>query len=296
MKVGLALGGGSSHGLAHIGVLEVLEEEKIPIHFIAGTSIGAVIGGYYALYKDAKKLKEITKEILESPELKNIGFNLFGNAELPKPFRDVVHFVKEKYIHAKSLLKPYIVKADKLNQILEKMFGDALISETKIPFAAVAIDLVEGKDKVIREGRIRDAVRASASIPGVFPSVESSLGILVDGGATSTLPTSAVKEMGADFVICSSFMGELSEVGELRTAFQINLRVDEIVKHRLNSLNLVNADIIISPDFHEVHWSDFSKADFLMERGREAALKSLPKIKRELGLFGRIKRWSRQRL
>ncbi len=296
MKIGIAFGGGSSHGLAHIGVIEVLEEAKIPIHFITGTSIGAIIGGYYALHKDANKLREDAKEVLASQEFKNMGFDLFGDSELPKPFRDIVHFMKEKYAYAKSLLKPYIIKGDKLDLALEILFGDALISETKIPFAAVSLDLIKGEDVIIKEGRIRDAVRASASIPGVFPAIEDSSKILVDGGSTSTLPTCAVKAMGADFVICSSFMKELRDPGELQTAFNVHLRVDEVVKHRLNSLNLLKADVIISPKVDEVHWSDFSKTDFLIERGREAALKSLPRIRKELNLISRLKRWSKQKI
>ncbi len=291
MKVGLALGGGTSRGFAHIGVIEVLEEEKIPIHFITGTSIGAVIGGYYALHKNIIKLKKLTKEILESQELKNIGFTLFGDSELPKPFRDVVDFVKEKYIYTRGFLMPYIVKEDGLCQVLEKLFGDALISDTKIPFATVAVDLVKAEDRIIKEGRIVDAVRASTSIPGVFPLVKNNYGILVDGGVTSILPTLAVKKLGADFVICSSFMGEISEPGELKTAFQVNLRVDEIVKHRLNLLNLTDADIIITPEVQDVHWADFSKLDFLIEKGREATLKSIPKIKHEISLIGKLRKW-----
>lgn len=293
MKIGLALGGGAARGLTHIGVLEVLEEAKVPIHCIAGTSIGAVIGGYYALHKDVAKLKEVAKDILGSNEFKRVGFDLFGGSELPKPFRNIIDFVKEKYIYTKGILTPYILKEDDLNRVLKKLFGDVLISATKIPFVAVAIDLVRGENIVIKKGQLRDAVRASISIPGVFPPVELSSGILVDGGSTSSVPTYAVKELGADFIIAVSLLKELMEPESLSTAFKINLRIDEIVKHRLNLLNLASADIIIAPEVDDVHWADFSQLDLCVEKGREATLKALPQIKSEISLFGRLRRWAK---
>jgi NTE family protein len=295
MKIGLALGGGSSHGLAHIGVLEALEEHRIPIHIICGTSIGALVGGYYALHPDARRLKEISREILVSKEFKGLGLDLLGETDMPNPFHSVLEFVKEQYIHTKLFLSPHIVGDDGLQWVLEKLFGDALISDTRIPFAAVAVDLVTGQDRIIREGRIFDAVRASIAIPGVFPVFEDSKGILVDGGVASTIPSVAVRELGADFVIASSLMGDLKKPGSLRTAFHINLRVDEIVKWRLNSTNLSLVDVVISPDVLDIHWADFSKFSRCLRKGREAVTEALPAIRRGMSLLGRLRRWVRDR-
>ncbi|MCK4353202.1 patatin-like phospholipase family protein [candidate division WOR-3 bacterium] len=291
MKIGLALGGGASHGLAHIGVLQVLEEAKIPIHLICGTSIGAVIGGLYALNPDARLLEKIAREIITSEEFKTIGFDLFENPRVPKPFRNLADFIKEHYIYIKEFINPYIVKGEKLYSIFNRLFGTALISQTKIQFASVAVDLKTGEDRIIRDGPIIDAVRSSSAIPGVFPYITDFGSILVDGGITSTVPTKAVRELGANFIIASSLMRKLNEPASLRTGFQINLRVDEIVKYRLNKLNLLDVDLIISPEVHKVHWSDFSKLAFCIKKGRDAALKSLPELKRQLSLFGRLKRW-----
>ncbi|MDI6840618.1 MAG: patatin-like phospholipase family protein [bacterium] len=294
MKLGLVLGGGASHGLAHIGVLQVIEEARIPIHLICGSSIGAVIGALYAMHPDARQLEKTTREILISREFKRIGLDLFGNSRIPKPFCTVTDFVKERFIYVKGFISPYVVKRDNLYLILDKLFGKALISDTKIPFAAVAVDIVTAEDKVIRDGPIIDALLASTAIPGVFPYVETFGSILVDGGITSTVPARAARELGADFVVASSLIDKPIEPTSLRTGFQINLRVDEIVKYRLHLLNLLDADVIISPEVHNVHWADFSKFTFCVKKGREATLKSLPEIRRQLSLFGRLKRWGRQ--
>lgn len=296
MKIGLALGGGGAKGLAHIGVLQVLEEANIPIHMICGTSIGAIIGAFYTLEPDAKKLEKIAKEIIRSSEFKNIGINLFsGESRVPKFLQNITTFIKEKYIYAKAILSSSIIKGDSFRILLEKFFDKFLISDTKIPFAAVATDLITGKDEIIKDGPIVDALLASAAIPGVFPYVKKDNLILVDGGATADIPVQAVKEFGADFIISVSFLGEIDHHFSINTGLQINFRVDEIVKYRLNLLNLKYADIIISPEVNNVRWYDFSKLSFCIKKGREAALKCLPEIKKTLSFWGRVKRLIKSR-
>jgi NTE family protein len=290
MKIGLALGVGGAKGVAHIGVIEALRENNIPIDIICGTSMGAIIGAQYALYKDIDKVKKRAREMITSEELKKMGLDLFGSSSLPRPFRDIIDFVKEKYIYTKGFVSPYIVRDDGLLYILDKLFGDANFLQTKIPFAAVAVDLVTGEDVVFKEGKLLDAIRASISITGIFPVVERENKILVDGGITSTVPIKAARELGADFIIASSLMGKLEPPTSLRTALHLNIRVDEIVRHRLSSIYLSLADVVISPEVLDVHWADFTKFAFCIKKGKEATIKKIPQIKREISLLGRIKR------
>lgn len=173
-KLGLALGSGGALGFAHIGVLKSLEENKIPIDFIAGSSAGAIVGAHYALYKDVNLLEEV-------------GFD----------------FAKEKPFKLFDLdsITDRARKEERIKLFLEEIFRDKRFSDLKIPFSAVTVDLESGEEYVIKKGRLEDAVFASMSVPGVFGPAFFWGKWLVDGGVANPTPISVVKEMGADYVL-----------------------------------------------------------------------------------------------
>ncbi len=291
MKIGLALGGGSSKGLAHIGVLQVLQEENIPISFICGTSMGAVIGAIYSLYPDAHLIKTKAEKVLSSDTFKDIGFSVFSNKD-NNLFERITTFIKQKYSYGKFFLRPSIVDKTKIEKLLEKIFNKKRFEDTIIPLGVAAIDIVTGNDLILNEGYILPAVLASIAIPGLFPSVEKDGCLLVDGGATQNLPIRALKKMGADVVIASNVSSPLKNCTVYKTGLDINFRVDEIVKHRLFKQELSKADVIISPNVKDVHWADYKRIDFCIQKGRDATIQALPEIRRKMrrSIFYRIKR------
>jgi NTE family protein len=282
MKIGLALGGGSSKGLAHIGVLQVLEEENIPINIICGTSIGAIVGAVYSLNPDAHWLEEKAKKVLASDEFENVGFDIFNNKDY-NLFKRITTFVKEKYSYGKALFRPSIVDRKIIEDLLEEILDKKRFEDTKIPLGVVAIDIARGKDVVLKnKGPLLPAVAASIAIPGLFPYIKSDRYILVDGGATQDVPVEPLREMGADIVIASSLATTLETKSFFRTGLDVNFRVDEIVRYRLIVEELKKADVIITPDIKHIHWADYGKLEFCIQKGREAAIRALPEIRQKL--------------
>ena len=183
-KVGLALGGGAARGLAHIGVLDVLQKEGIPIDMIAGTSAGAVVGAIYAWNQDTARIK---KEALE------------------------VNWRKVAPLIDPSLPKSGLIKGKKIKDLLASYIGGNIkFSDLKIPFACVATDIDTGEEVVIDQGSVPEALRASISIPGIFTVVKREGRYLVDGGLTNPVPVNVVKRMGADFIIAVNVIPDVS--------------------------------------------------------------------------------------
>jgi len=290
MKIGLALGGGSAKGLAHIGVLQVLQEENIPINFISGTSIGAVVGAMYSISPDASLLKVKAEEVLSSDTFKNIGLSIFENRDY-NLLKRITTFIKEKYTYGKALFRPFIVDGEKIEKLLEEILNEKRFEDTKIRFSVTAIDITTGKDVVINEGPLLPAVYASIAIPGLFPYLEKEGCILVDGGATQNVPVRVVKEMGADLIITSNLASPPEICSVFKTGLDVNFRVDEIVKYRLTREELDEANVVISPNVKDIHWADYRKLDFCIQKGREAATRALPEIRRKMKrtIFYRLK-------
>lgn len=174
VKIGLALASGGARGSAHAGVLKVLEREGIPICAIAGSSIGAMVGGAYAA---GVSVERIEREWLDT--------------DLPKVMRSFLPTFPRAGLSSGSELRKY----------LRALLGDARIEELSIPFAAVACDIDTGEAVVLRRGLLADAMRASASIPGIFHPVRWEGHLLVDGGLVEPLPVRVCRELGADLVI-----------------------------------------------------------------------------------------------
>jgi len=175
-RIGLALGGGGARGLAHIGILKVLQREQIPIAAIAGTSMGGIVG---ALYAAGKSLEEIEAEALKRGDIgqifKLIDLRFMGSA---------------------------LLKGNRIRKLLAEMLGaDATFADLRLPFAVVAADYNSGREVVLKAGKLVDAVRATMSVPGVFEPVEIEGYQLVDGGVLDNVPVGVARELGADKVI-----------------------------------------------------------------------------------------------
>ena len=283
LKVGLALGGGGARGLAHIGVLKVLERENISIGLITGTSMGAIIGGAYALKKDISAIEKIAEKYSKISEF-NIDFSFSEKERKDKPFflKKMSDFLKRGYMLNLELRKKYINDGEGLKKIIKDLVGDKAFTDTKIPFAAVAADLVKGEKVIIRKGKLFDALLASASIPGMFPPVILDKKILVDGGIVDVVPIEAAQSLGASFVIGVNVSQTLKKRVEFNNAVEIFFRSDSITSSELRKLQLSFADVVITPKVGRFHWSDFSKPEQCVREGEIAAQNTILELKKKL--------------
>jgi len=266
-KVGLALGGGTARGLAHIGVLEVLEKEGIPVDMITGTSLGAVVGALYAQGKDSSQIKDLALDL---------GWKKL--APLVDP----------------SLPKTGFIKGRKIKNLLALIIGgDIKFSDLKIPLACVTTDIDTGEEVVIDQGSVLEAMRASISIPAVFTVVKWKGRYLVDGGLVNPVPVSVAKRMGADFVIAVNVIPDVAErarrVDKERTESPkepniINIIMQSIYigTYSLVMSSLKEADIVIEPRVAHIGAGDFHRAQECILQGELAAQGSIPEIKRKL--------------
>jgi NTE family protein len=266
-KVGLALGGGAARGLAHIGVLEVLEEERIPIDMIAGTSFGGLVGAFFARRKDASLMREMALKI-------NV-MKMLSLADLTLP--------KSGLLGGKAVIN-----------MLKKMMGnDVKFDELPIPLALVATDIITAEEVVINQGSVLDGIRATISIPGIFTVAKRRGRYLVDGGLVNPVPVSVLKTMGADFIIAVNVMPDVgARVRHLQKAGKKDWKEPNIFNVLMQSLyigtyiiakaSIEGADITISPDTAKINPGDFHRARECIELGEKAAREAVPEIKRRL--------------
>lgn len=261
-KVGLALGGGFARGIAHIGVLRVFEEHEIPIDFIAGTSVGALIAATYA---SGTPLDVMQRQGSET------HFSDFGRWTL------------SRYGMATN---------DRIEHFLHKFTPASHFSDMKIPLSIVASDLVTGRSVHFTDGEIGPALRASCAYPGLFMPVEYRGHVLADGFLTEAAPAEAARELGADIVI-SVYLdpGLLDE--KPRNTIEIISRSFSIIQAHLSQPWREETDIMIEPDVHNVLWYQFEKTPQLVAAGAAAARAALPKIK--AALAGELVRRPRRR-
>jgi len=294
-KVGLALGGGGVRGMAHIGVLSVLEREGIGMDLIVGTSAGALIGGAYAA---GLAIKEITARVdayLESPEflesdIKSIGLSF---SPAPKTFLQKVQiYARNPYYLARALLMPSILPPEDFQTLINYLLPDIDIRDTRLPFRAVSTDLITGRRVVLTEGPLRQAVLASSSVPGAVEPVRLGRWLLADGGVTSLVPVHAAREAGADVVIAVMVDRDLPADAGIDTAKDVMYRAGEITANTLEEAELKDADVVIRPALGDMHWSDFSRARDLAAVGEEAARRALKDIQASLPMYRRFSRFA----
>jgi NTE family protein len=280
-RVGLALGGGGARGLAHIGVLRVLEKEEIPIDLIAGTSIGALVGGAYASGSSSDELQKKAEEYLNSHEFRSSTIRAFEAAHAKGEVglaQKIETYLRNHFYLIQAMFRPGILSNEDFQGTIDYFIPDIEIEETRIPFRAVATDLVSGEEITFSEGSLRQAVMASCAVPGAITPLKEGERLLSDGGIICRVPCSVARQEGADIVIAVVVdRGIGSE--ELRNVVDVYLRVSEIMGERLKQYELANADVVILPEVGESHWSSFSQAMNLVDEGEKAAREKLDDIR-----------------
>ena len=253
-KLGLALGGGFARGIAHIGVLRVFEAEAIPIDFIAGTSVGALIGATYA---SGTPLDEMERQGIETH------------------FRDFGRW---------TLSRMGMASNERLEHYLHKFTPAQSFSELKIPMSIVATDIITGESVHFTEGELTPAIRASCAYPGLFMPVHHQGRILVDGFLTETVPAEATREMGADIVVGVHLEPGLLE-SPPRNTIEIISRSFSIIQTAAAQLWHTDVDVLIEPEVHHILWDEFVKTPQLVAAGEAAARAALPKIRALLAKY-----------
>jgi len=282
IRIGLALGAGGARGLAHIGVLKVLEKEKIPIDLIVGTSIGSLVGGAYASGMSPEELEKRVDEYIHSPEFQSSAIKAFESAHERGDMgltQKIQSYLKNRYYVVQAMFKPGILSYEDFQAAINYFIPDIQIEETRMIFRSVATDLVTGEQIIFSEGPLRQAVLASCAIPGAVAPLREGERILSDGGIICLIPISVARREGADIVIGVTVDRDLSSEEELKTVVSIYHRVSEIMASKIEDYELMDADIVIIPEVGDLHWSSFSQAMNLIQEGEKAAREKLDDIR-----------------
>ena len=264
MKLGLALSGGAARGLAHVGVIEVLEREAIPIDMVSGASMGAIVGAAYARGMSAAELKDVALDLSWPKLVRLFDFN---------PLK-ISGFTGTRRVREK----------------LKSIIGDLDFSQLQKPFVCVATDIISGEEVVLNRGSVLDAVLASMALPLVFKVPRLGRRYLVDGGVSDPLPVSPLRALGADKVIAVNVLKNLgmsppdNDHGRPRPVhppsfFQVANQVIYIASAHLAEAGLKTADVAIEPDMTGIHLADFKMALEAIHRGKIAAQAAIPSIR-----------------
>ena len=268
-KIGVALGGGGARGLAHIGVLQVLESLGLEISGISGCSMGAVIGAFYC---SGITLKEI-ESYMGSLDWRS--FLLFTDF---------------------SFSRRGLANGNRVEEVLRNFLGSKTFNDCIKQFCCVAVDIVTGKKVLLNSGSLVEAARASLSIPGLFSPVIRGQTMLVDGGIIEPLPTEVIKTLKVNFVIASSMLFENKEEiyreslyktikrNKSISAISVIDRSFNIMEVELSRNYLNNVNILIESKIRDYSFLDFTKGKEIIECGRIAAEKKIPEIRKKLGL------------
>jgi NTE family protein len=255
-RIALVLGGGSAKGFAHVGVIRILEQEKIPIHMIVGTSVGSLIGAIYASNPDSFQLEWATFKIERGDIL---DFSIVS-----------------------SKLGP--VQGVRLETFVEQTAKAKKVEDTKIPLYPVATDLNTGETVTLEKGSLAKAVHASSAIPGIFTPVQFGNRTLVDGGVSNNVACDIARSKGADIVIAVNLQRDIKD-SDMGSVIDVIAQSITILMRENSKVKLQQADIVIEPDTKGVSVFDFSQKKLLVEEGMKAARKALPKIRETIAQF-----------
>ncbi len=252
-KVGLALGSGGARGLAHLGVLKVLERNNIPIDYVSGSSIGAVVGALYCATKNISQIENIVT---------SADWRLYLSLIDPAVFNS-------------------LIKGKKIRKFLERYLGDANFQDLHIPLVIAATDFQTGEIVLINKGNLIDAIMASSAFPLVFQPTRINGRLLADGCLSLPMPILSLRNKGADKVIAVNLDGDFfSQKKEHFSAGGTALQAISLLRYHLAERNAAEADIVVVPKVGKVMEYSFLSGNKIVDAGEKAAQKVLPQIKK----------------
>ncbi|PLR79178.1 esterase [Bacillus sp. V3-13] len=247
-KIGVALGSGGARGFAHLGVLKVLKEEGIPVDLLAGSSMGAMVGCFFAAGLDIERLYKLSKAF------------------------------KRKYYLDFTVPKMGFISGKRVKELIRIFTHGKNIEQLDIPVGVVATDLMAGEKVVFYSGPIADAVRASISIPGIFVPEKLNGRLLVDGGVIDRVPVSVVKEMGADLIIAVD-VSHVKINTEITTIYDVIMQSLDIMQNELVINRQIASDVMIRPRVEMYSSRAFTNIEEIISIGEEETRKQLSKIR-----------------
>jgi len=250
--IGIALGGGFARGIAHVGVLKVLEQEGIPVRLVAGTSVGALIGAAYCSGVTVDELHEMAH---------NVRFTTFARW---------------------TLSRCGFASNDRMISFLTRFLKVKTFEELRIPLGVTATDFNTGEGVVFHSGSIIDPVRASCAYPGMFLPVQMRGRYLVDGMLSHPVPTRPLREMGAERVLAVHLKGTWANGGAPRHLFDVIGQSFAIAQDAMSTVWRQAADLVIEPDVAGFAYDDFKRADELVRVGEVAMQNALPEVRKWL--------------
>ena len=253
-KIGLSLSGGGAYGFAHIGVIQVLEENNIPIDIITGTSMGALVGGAYAAGVSTSKMLEVTEKFRRSS------------------FMDINPFL---------IANSGLLMGNKVIRLLKTIIGNVNIEDCKTKFCAVACDLKTSKKVAISSGDMVEAIRASLSVPGIFAPVRKNGMFLIDGGSADNMPIEDAREMGAEVVIASDVCTYYTPHNNLKNVIDVMISASNAMIANQVKYKEDKGDVYLKIDQPNVNQFGFTPEEIKnsINNGRAVAESVLPKIK-----------------
>lgn len=285
-RICLVLSGGGARGAAHVGVLEALQQLRIPVDCIAGTSSGAIVGGLYAAGMSAQQLGQV----LQTPDMQaSMANQLQRNMLSYQEKQDQLKYIVQAefgYTKGRAFFPQGIIAGNDPGRILNVLTlltdPNQDFSKLPIPFKAVAADIDTGKMVILDHGNLGEALRASMSVPGVYPPVRYQGHSLVDGGLVRNLPVSVARDMGADVVIAVNVGTPLTSLGNEQDVVSVSLQVVKILGQQNVDASIAGlrpGDVLLSPDLGDITATDFQRMGDAIEIGRQAALKALRPLK-----------------
>src|SRR5437016_810327 len=273
-KIGVALEGGGALGLAHIGVLKWFEEHRIPVDYVAGTSMGGLVGGFYAAGMNPDELKTLIegldwRKILgDRPLYEDLSFR---RKEDQRAYPNSLIFGLRHGLSA----PPGLIPGHQIGLLIDRVtlpYGDVTSFDAlAVPFRCVATDLVSRKSHVFKDGSLAGAMRATMSIPGAFSPVHEGQAVYVDGGLLNNLPTDVVRQMGAEIVIAVHLETAPVEGKDIQSIFPVLEQSVRVVLETNELRGMEQADAVVSVHLAEFSTIDYTKSELIMQRGHEAA-------------------------
>ncbi len=286
-RIGLALSGGGARGLAHVGVLKVLEENHIPVDVIAGTSAGSIIAGLYAMGLSATDIEKIILGIDWNEGFSDSSERSYRAFRRKQDDLDILTTLQAGLRIDGVRLPKGLLQGQRLELLLKRITNSTErihdFDQLPIPFRAIATDIESGDRVVIAGGDIARAMHASMAIPGVYAPVEIDGRLLVDGGLSSNLPIKAVRDMGAEFVIAIDISTPLLTADELTSVLSVAEQVSSLLTQNTVAQevkHLDTDDTLITPDLKDYSAADFDRATEIIAIGEEAARNGLGKLTR----------------
>ncbi len=272
-KIGLVLSGGGAAGLGHIGVIKVIEEAGIPIDYVAGTSMGSIVGAMYAMGMSPAEMERVVKEMdwesLLTDMIPRNDMSLEYKEQLEKYFYDFP--VSRSGVQLPTGLVAGTNISNMLTGLTWPAYNIRLFSQLPRPFVCIGADVVQGQEVVLTSGILADALRASMAIPTAFTPVEMHGNLLIDGGFINNFPADHLKRMGADIIIGVDVQRDLLKKNELRSVISILKQISSLTREDINARNRLLCDILIRPNTPGASTLTFGIADSIVRDGERCA-------------------------